>query len=77
MEHTGSQRQIAEKEKSRREKMSSFFYDIAKLEFAGTFIVNMPGLVTLNTTEAGVATFITGIFVTAFFVWIANRLLTY
>lgn len=76
-ELTGTHKQVFEKEKTRREKLSGFFYDLAKLMFAGTFIVNIPMLFSLEITFISTANLIFGILLTTVLAWIANRLLTY
>ena len=75
---TGSQKQRFDKEKNRRDRMAAFFYDIAKLMFAGTIIANIT--VFLNEAPiriANIVVILLGLIWTYFFARIANRILTY
>lgn len=76
-EQTGTQKQIFEKEKNRREKLATYFYDLSKLVFAGTFLTNIPGLLMLDFTISNVVNIIFGFILMSLLAWNANRLLTY
>jgi len=77
-ELTGTQKQVFEKERTRREKLSGFCFDLAKLMFAGTIIANISVFISDNPMSvANVIVIIFGIIWTYVLATIANRLLIY
>lgn len=75
--HTGSSRDVKEKEHTRRELLAKYLYDVSKLFIATMFIVNIVPLfrgdVSVPDVMATVLGFLSAILIT----WFANRLLIY
>lgn len=72
---TGSQRERTDKVRLKKEKLAGFFYDLAKLVFAGTIVTSIPAITNLKDVDAFTLFF--GVCGTSFMAWIANRILTY
>lgn len=70
------QREAKEKNKNRRDKLASYFFDLSKLIFAGLVIGGVTPLFT-HTTDDGMnwLTVVLGFFSTYIFAFFANRIL--
>lgn len=68
-------RENRERQKNRRENLSKFFYDLAKLVFAGSVIGGVPSIYKDSLDFKTFTMIITGLFTTVMFALWANKLL--
>ena len=74
---SGSQRTKTDKEKTRREQLAKYLYDVSKIFVAGMILVNITPLISGDFTWVNVVSFVFGILTAIPFAWIANRVLIY
>lgn len=75
--HTGSSRDVKEKEHTRRELLAKYLYDVSKLFIATMFIVNIVPLFRGDVSVPDVMATVLGFLSAILIAWFANRLLIY
>lgn len=66
---------VKEKDKVRREKLASYFYDSSKLVLAGVVIGGLTPIYTNNTEVINVGVVLIGSVATILLAWIGNKIL--
>ena len=64
-----------EKDKTRREKLASYFYDASKVILAGVVIGGITPLYTEPTIDLNLYVVVAGVIVTVLLAWIGNKIL--
>ncbi len=75
IEQQNQQKETKEKDKTRREKLAGFFFDLAKLCFAGLVVGAITPLLTQTENGINWAIIIGGIISTYWFAFSANNIL--
>lgn len=68
-------REINERDKSRRENLGKFFYDLAKVAFAGLVVGGIAPLYTNSENTDNWYKVFAGVVFTSIFAWIGNKIL--
>lgn len=68
-------KEVKEKDKVRREKLTGYFFDASKLILAGVVIGGITPLYSDNTKEINVYVILAGTLATILLAWIANKIL--
>lgn len=74
-ERQEAKKEVKEKDKTRREKLAGYFFDLSKLVFAAMVLGGITPLFTNISKEINWATITLGIFSTYIFANFANRIL--
>ncbi len=70
-----AKKEVKDKDKTRREKLASYFFDLSKLVFAALVLGGITPLFTNASNEINWTTIVLGIFSTYIFANFANRIL--
>lgn len=68
-------KEAKEKDRVRREKLASYFYDSSKLILAGVVIGGLTPIYTNNTEEVNLNVILIGSIATILLAWIGNKIL--
>jgi hypothetical protein len=74
-EHIELKKEVKEKDKVRREKLASYFYDSSKLVLAGVVIGGLTPIYTHQTEEVNLGVILMGSVATILLAWIGNKIL--
>jgi hypothetical protein len=74
-EHIELKKEVKEKDKVRREKLASYFYDSSKLVLAGVVIGGFTPIYTHQTEEVNLGVILMGSVATILLAWIGNKIL--
>lgn len=69
------QTEVKEKNRTRREKLASYFFDLSKLTFAALVLGGISPLFSTNTFSVSWIGVVVGIYSTYIFAYFANRIL--
>ena len=75
-EHIELKKEVKEKDKVRREKLASYFYDSSKLVLAGVVIGGLTPIYTHQAEEVNLGVILMGSVATILLAWIGNKILT-
>ncbi len=76
-QHTGSQRDVKDKERNRRDRLAAYLYDVSKLLIGTTFLSNILPLSHGQYTLTDLLVFVFGAVAAIIFAYMGNKLLTY
>ena len=74
-ENIEQRKELKEKDRVRREKLASYFYDSSKLVLAGVVIGGVTPIYTDNTEEINLGVVLIGSIATILLAWIGNKIL--
>ena len=74
-ENIEQRKEVKEKDRIRREKLASYFYDSSKLVLAGVVIGGVTPIYTDNTEEINLGVVLIGSIATILLAWIGNKIL--
>ena len=74
-EHIELKKEHKEKDKVRREKLASYFYDLSKLILAGVVIGGLAPIYTNNMDDVNIGVILIGSVATILLAWIGNKIL--
>ena len=74
-EHIELKKEVKEKDRVRREKLASYFYDSSKLVLAGVVIGGLTPIYTQQTEEVNLGVILMGSVATILLAWIGNKIL--
>ena len=74
-ENIEQRKEVKEKDRVRREKLASYFYDSSKLVLAGVVIGGLTPFYTNNTEEINLGVILIGSIATILLAWIGNKIL--
>ena len=74
-ENIEQRKEVKEKDRVRREKLASYFYDSSKLVLAGVVIGGVTPIYTDNTEEINLGVVLIGSIATILLAWIGNKIL--
>ena len=75
MQQQEIKKEAKEKDRVRREKLASYFYDSSKLILAGVVIGGLTPIYTNNTEEVNLNVILIGSIATILLAWIGNKIL--
>lgn len=75
MQQQEIKKEAKEKDKVRREKLASYFYDLSKLILAGVVIGGLTPIYTNNVEDVNLNVILIGAVATILLAWIGNKIL--